>query len=158
MSESHEDHPEVSLHPPSIFISALLIGFIMRVFLGGFMSLVPGVVGEGIGGAMMVAALMLAVASISTFAEAGETLRPATPSRQLFTEGPYRRSRNPIYLAMTLFGVGFGVATLDLWIILASLCAAALINFLVIPQEEAYLARRFGAEYALYRERTRRWL
>ncbi len=158
MSEpGDDDRPDVSIHPPTIFLSALLIGFVIRVFAGGWLP-IPRVLGEGAGGALMLAALVLAVSAISAFAEAGETLPPATPSRQLFTEGVYRYSRNPIYLAMVLFGVGFGLATLNLWIILTTLGAGAVFNFFVIPQEEAYLARRFGPEYDHYRTKARRWV
>jgi len=152
-----EDQPDVSIHPPTVFFSALLIGFIIRVFAGGWLA-IPRVLAEGVGGLMVVAALGISISAISSFAESGETLKPSTPSRQLFTNGPYKRSRNPIYLAMVVFGAGFGVATLNLWIILTSVITAVIFNFFVIPQEEDYLARRFGAEYADYRRNVRRWL
>jgi len=154
---SYEPDTQVNIHPPTVFFSALLIGFIIRAFAGGWLPL-PRLFAEGVGGLMMIAALGMVITSISAFAEAGETLRPATSSQQLFTNGVYRRSRNPIYLAMVLFGVGFGVATLNLWIILLSILAGVIFNFLVIPQEEQYLARRFGADYDDYRREVRRWL
>ncbi len=157
MNESCEDKPDISLHPPTIFISALLIGFIIRAFAGGWLPL-PHLVAEALGGVMLLGSLMLAVGAISAFAEAGETLRPATPAHQLFTAGPYRFSRNPIYLAMVVFGAGFGVATLNLWVIMMSFATGAIFNFFVIPEEERYLARRFGPEFEQYRQRTRRWL
>lgn len=157
MPHSMEDQPDVSIHPPTVFFSALLIGFIIRVFAGGWLA-IPRVLAEGVGGLMVVAALGISISAISSFAESGETLKPSTPSRQLFTNGPYKRSRNPIYLAMVVFGAGFGVATLNLWIILTSVITAVIFNFFVIPQEEDYLARRFGAEYADYRRNVRRWL
>lgn len=158
MNDMMEDRPEVALHPPTIFVSALIIGFVVRLFAGGWLSFVPRIVGEALGGAMLLAGLAIAVASVSAFAEAGETLPPGTPSRQLLTRGPYSFSRNPIYLAMALIGVGFGAATLNLWMILATLGAAALLHFFVIQPEEAYLARRFGAAFEDYRRRVRRWI
>ncbi len=157
MTENMEDHPDVAIHPPTVFFAALLIGFIIRVFAGGWLA-VPHVLAEGAGGLLMLAGLSFAVSAISAFAEAGETLPPATPSRQLFTGGVYRYSRNPIYLAMVLFGVGFGVATLNLWIILTTIGAGIIFNFFVIPPEEAYLGRRFGPDYGHYKTKTRRWV
>lgn len=157
MNDAGEDHPHVSVHPPTLFASALMIGFVVRLFAGGWLP-APAVVGEALGGAALLAGLSIAVAAVSAFAEAGETLPPATPSRRLLTKGPYGFSRNPIYLAMVLLGVGFGLATLDLWIILTTLGAGAILNFFVIPPEEKYLARRFGAEFEDYRRRVRRWL
>lgn len=157
MSDPTEDRPNISLHPPTVLFSALIVGFVVRAFAGGWLPL-PPVVGEALGGAMLLAGLAIAVAAVSAFAEGGETLQPATPSHQLFTKGPYSFSRNPIYLAMVLVGVGFGLATLNLWIILTTLAAGVIFNFFVIPSEEKYLARRFGSEFEDYRRRVRRWL
>jgi len=157
MTTGSEDKPDVVIHPPTIYFAALLIGFVVRGFAGGALPL-PDLVAEGVGGVFLISALILMVPSVSAFAEAGESLPPATPSRVLLTGGAYRYSRNPIYLAMTLFGVGFGVATENLWIVLASLAAAAIINFFVIPAEEAYLERQFGIDYREFKERVRRWL
>lgn len=157
MSEPAQDQPDVAIHPPTVFFSALIIGFIIRIFAGGWLPL-PGLLGEGLGGILMLAALVLMVSSISAFAETGETLRPATPSNALLTDGAYRYSRNPIYLAMIVFGVGFGVATLNLWIIITTALGGVIINFMVIPQEEAYLERKFGVDYREFKERVRRWV
>ena len=151
-----EDRPEVSLHPPTIFFAGLLIGFMLRAFLGGWLPL-PRLAGEAVGGVILLAGVLIAVAAVSAFTESGEKLPPATPSNALLTDGAFRWSRNPIYLAMALVGIGFGLATLNLWMILTSLATAAILNFFVIPQEEDYLTRRFGADYAAYRARVRRW-
>ncbi len=157
MSTDVEDKPDVSIHPPTIFFAALIIGFVIRAFAGGGLPL-PDLVAEGLGGVILVGALVLLVSSVSAFAEAGETLPPATPSNALLTGGAYRFSRNPIYLGMVLVGVGFGVATENLWVVLTSLAAGAIINFFVIPSEEAYLERKFGVDYREFKERVRRWV
>ncbi len=157
MSEQLEDRPEVFVHPPTVFFSALLVGFIIRFFAGGYLP-IPDILGEAIGGVLLLAALVFVISAVTAFAETGETLPPATPSHVLLTEGVYRFSRNPIYLAMVLFGVGFGFATLNVWIIATTLIAGAIFHFAVIPQEEAYLERKFGVDYREFKERTRRWL
>lgn len=157
MTGMEDDRPAVSIHPPTLFFSALIIGFIIRIFAGGWMPL-PDIAAEAAGGVMMLAALVVVVASVSAFAEAGEQLPPATPSHQLLTAGMYARSRNPIYLAMVLFGAGFGVTTENLWIVLTTALAGVIINFFVIPQEEEYLTRRFGGDYEDYRRKVRRWI
>ena len=157
MKDAMEDRPDVSLHPPTLFFAALLIGFIIRAFVGGWLPL-PRLAGEGIGAVMFATALWFAISAVSAFAEGGETLKPATPSYQLLTGGPFKWSRNPIYLAMVLFGAGLGFATLNLWMILTAIATGVLLNFFVIPQEEDYLARRFGADYDAYRREVRRWV
>ena len=152
-----EDKPNVALHPPSTMLSAFVFGFTLRVFMPIDL---PGaaVFYEAIGGLLTLAALAMMMAAISAFSEAGETLRPSTPSFQLLSGGVYRLSRNPIYLAMVVFGIGFGIATQNLWIIATSLLAGVAFNFFVIPEEEAYLRRQFGLDYVEYCEKTRRWL
>ena len=151
------DQPDVPLHPPSIFGAAYLLGFTLRVFVGEWTPL-PRIVMEGVGGALMIMSVIIGVSAIATFAEGGERLRVASPSQILFTRGVFRFSRNPIYLAMSLFGVGFSIATQNIWLFLTTLAASAIIHFFVIPEEEDYLLRRFGADYRSYRERVRRWV
>ena len=109
-------------------------------------------------GLIIIVSIGIVVSAISAFAEGGETLKPDTPSRQLFKTGPYRYSRNPIYLAMVMFGVGFGVATANAWIILTTAIAGLLLQFFVIMPEERYLTDRFGSEYTDYKKSVRRWM
>lgn len=154
----NEDRPKVWLHPPTVMISAMIGGYILRCFLGGLLGFVPQALAEGLGGIMMIGSVSVLIAAVTAFAAHDEELKPATPTRTLLTMGPYRYSRNPIYLALVLFGAGFGVATLNLWIILGASLAGFVYHFLVILPEEAYLAKQFGAEYEKYKRLARRWL
>lgn len=83
---------------------------------------------------------------------------PHTPDSTLVTHGPFRFSRNPIYLGFLLLAAAFALAqgTLFAWIAVAVL--HLLLSRLVIAKEEAYLATRFGAAYDAYQARVRRWL
>ena len=157
MSEPYEDRPKVWFHPPTMLFAALVIGFGVRVFFGGYLPL-PRILAEGLGGLLIIVSLGIVISAVSAFAEGGENLQPDTPSKQLFVNGPYRFSRNPIYLSMMLFGVGFGVATSNLWIILSTLFAGLLIHFFVILPEEHYLTDKFGEEYETYKKAVRRWV
>jgi protein-S-isoprenylcysteine O-methyltransferase Ste14 len=71
--------------------------------------------------------------------------------------GPYRFSRNPIYLAFTLLQLGIAIWVNSLWI-LATLMASVALMHIVIAREERYLERKFGAEYVAYKSSVRRWL
>ena len=157
MPESYEDRPRVWFHPPTMLFAALVIGFGVRVFVGGYLPL-PRILAEGLGGLLIICSLGIVISAVSAFAEGGENLQPDTPSKQLFVNGPYRFSRNPIYLSMMLFGVGFGLATSNLWIILSTLCAGLLFHFFVILPEERYLTDKFGDEYETYKKAVRRWI
>lgn len=157
MNHPDQDKPDVSLHPPTVFLVLLLSGYVLKVFLGGVLPVRP-IIAEGVGGLIVLASLYFAIAAIASFSEKGETLRPDSPSQGLICDGVFEYSRNPIYLAMVLFGLGFGLATTNLWMILTSFATGAILHFLVIPNEEDYLDRRFGGEYRDYCGRVRRWL
>ncbi|MEM9170132.1 MAG: isoprenylcysteine carboxylmethyltransferase family protein [Pseudomonadota bacterium] len=155
--DAYEDRPRTMFSASPIFVGALAVGYVMRLFFGGALPF-PRAFSEGVGELMVLIALAVFGAAVSTFASGGETLRPDTPSRQLFTTGPYRYSRNPAYLAMMLFGVGFGIATGNLWTIMATLGGGVLMTYFVIKPEERYLEDKFGDDYTTYKNNVRRWI
>ncbi|MFZ5618139.1 MAG: methyltransferase family protein [Pseudomonadota bacterium] len=155
--KAEADKPAVKIHPPTVLFAALVSGYIIRLFVGGRLPL-PRAFAEGLGGLLIIVALGLMMMAIRIFVEQGQPLRPATPAKELFQKGPYRFTRNPLYLAMMLFGAGFGVATSNVWIIITTAAAGGVIHFLAILPEEAYLKRKFGEEYAAYKAKVRRWL
>ncbi len=157
MRDSEEDGPKVSIHPPTVFLTALVSGYVLRLLTGGYLPLPRGLA-EGIGGAFLIGAVVLLLASMQTFVAGGETLTPATASQQLFTKGPYRYTRNPIYLGFLLFGIGFGFATSNVWVLLTTALSGGVLNYFVIQPEEKYLRRRFGDEYETYCKSVRRWV
>ena len=84
--------------------------------------------------------------------------RPDRPTSTLVEAGPFRFSRNPIYLGFLVFAAGVALRWASLWGWLAVLAAFVALDRCVIAREERYLAARFGAAYAEYRARVRRWL
>ncbi len=92
------------------------------------------------------------------FKSAGTTIRPFQESRSLVVAGPFRISRNPMYLGMTLVLIGLAIflGSISPWIAIPFF--VLVIHRLFIPHEEAALADQFGAHYAQYRTRVRRWL
>ena len=72
--------------------------------------------------------------------------------------GPYRFSRNPIYLAFSLFQTGIALGVANAWTLITLLPAISVMSLVVIPREERYLEAHFGEEYASYKARVRRWL
>ena len=86
------------------------------------------------------------------------TLAPWAPPRRLVMSGPYRWSRNPLYLALTLIYAGVGLIADDLWILVLLVPLLLLIHWGVVVREERYLEAKFGEAYSRYKERVRRWL
>ena len=83
---------------------------------------------------------------------------PREPSPELILGGPFRWSRNPIYLGMTLIQAGVGVALGNAWLLLLLAPTLVILQREVIAKEEAYLTRKFGDAYLAYQRSVRRWL
>ena len=92
------------------------------------------------------------------FARRKTTIRPGEVSSALVADGPFRFSRNPIYLGMALLliGVALLLGSLSPWIVVPAF--VWLIHRNIIPMEEAMLGEAFGEEYRKYRGRVRRWV
>jgi protein-S-isoprenylcysteine O-methyltransferase Ste14 len=88
----------------------------------------------------------------------GTTVLPDAGATALVTSGPYRRFRNPIYLADCLILLGIAELTKNIWFVIGAAVFAVLVTLLAILPEERHLERRFGAAYLDYKAGTRRWL
>jgi protein-S-isoprenylcysteine O-methyltransferase Ste14 len=152
------DTPGVIAPPPLLFLGGLALGAgvdfgLLRVSTG-----LPGWFRLGAGAALAAAALGLAAGALGRFRRAGTAVEPWRPSTALVTDGVYRFTRNPIYLAMAVLYAGSALA-LDSAVALALLPPVlALVQVGVIRREERYLEARFGDEYRRYRASVRRWL
>jgi protein-S-isoprenylcysteine O-methyltransferase Ste14 len=110
----------------------------------------------GIG--VFVLALALFAWAIVTMTRAGSNVPTNRPTTTIVENGPYRFTRNPIYLGMFIGLVGLAVAFDTLWLLMTLVPFALVIRFGVVAPEEAYLDRKFGDVYRGYRSRVRRWL
>ncbi|WP_244432062.1 isoprenylcysteine carboxylmethyltransferase family protein [Rhodopseudomonas sp. B29] len=96
--------------------------------------------------------------AILTMRAAHTTFLPNRGADALVTGGPFRASRNPIYLANTLLLIGIGLAFGNLWFVLMAFVSAVLVDRLAIRREERHLASRFGDDWTAYAATTPRWL
>jgi protein-S-isoprenylcysteine O-methyltransferase Ste14 len=145
--------------PPPIVAAACLLGAAALHFLvpvARFPFPFPG--HQVIGGGIIVCGLLLSSIGIRHFRRHYTTVEPFGTPTALVTTGPYRFTRNPMYLGivLTLSGIALTVATLPF--LLAPLAFFLIINATQIPREEATLTGIFGDEYTRYRQRVRRWL
>ena len=153
--------PGVRFPPPTIFVVGWLLGWlleaeVLRLPLGGDggprWPLVAG------GSALLLAGLVVIAAGLLTFFRARTAIMPHHGASRLVTHGPYRFTRNPMYMGMTLLYAGLALRANMGWpLLLLPLVLLTLVR-LVIRREERYLASAFGAEYEAYRQRVRRWL
>jgi protein-S-isoprenylcysteine O-methyltransferase Ste14 len=114
--------------------------------------------GAWVGGAIFAIAFTLAIWAIVTIRKAGTRVETYKPTTTIVVNGPYRFTRNPIYLGMVLGQIGVAVAFDSLWILAALVLFYLVIRYGVIAREEAYLERKFDDVYLGYKSRVRRWL
>ena len=146
----------VVARPPLIYGGALLAGLLAKaLFPDGFL---PPKLARALGAPLIGSGLLLFISGLRSMRRAETDVRTHKPTTSLVLQGPYRFTRNPIYLGFTL--VYGGVTALA-----NSLPSALLLPFVlvlvqrgVIEREERYLERLFGEEYVQYKSRVRRWI
>ena len=98
------------------------------------------------------------ILALGRFRRAGTAVEPWRTSTALVTNGVYRFTRNPMYLAMALLYLGAALAADSVLALVLLPPLLVLVRVGVISREERYLERRFGDEYRRYRSSVRRWL
>lgn len=93
-----------------------------------------------------------------TFRKAHTTTVPGRRSAQLVTWGPYRFSRNPMYVGLVIAYLGESMILRQVWPVVVLPLTVAYANWVVIPLEQRKLEEAFGEEYTRYQARVRRWL
>ncbi|WP_072370711.1 methyltransferase family protein [Rhizobium tibeticum] len=151
------DSSGAAVRPPIVWALAAIAGLALdwlypRPFLP---AAVPG---GWLGGIVFVAGLALLIWAAATFRRAGTQVPTTQPTTKIVDAGPYRFTRNPIYIGMFLGLIGLAVAFDSLWLIALLVPFCLVIRYGVVAREEAYLERKFGDVYLAYKARVRRWL
>jgi protein-S-isoprenylcysteine O-methyltransferase Ste14 len=113
---------------------------------------------EAIGGLGILVWLVLFLSALAAFRRARTTLIPNLPAAALVTRGPYRVTRNPMYVSLVALYLGVTLLMNSVWPLFLLPLVVIVIDRAVIAREERYLASAFPAEYRAYAERVRRWL
>lgn len=164
------DTPGVLAPPPVIYLSFLFAGWALtqlgarpEAAAAGLDWLSAGFGLEmetrrGLALTLILGGLLLDGMAGGLFRRRGTAVEPWKPSTVLIVEGPYRFSRNPIYVGFAVTYAGLAVA-MNSWIALILLAPCLfVIDRFVIQREERYLSLKFGAAYDAYRQQVRRWL
>ncbi|MGB9428872.1 MAG: isoprenylcysteine carboxylmethyltransferase family protein [Gammaproteobacteria bacterium] len=161
MSENviQHDVSGVRFPPPLYYLIGLLVGFgIYLLFPVKLAKPSHGLIVHVLGAIWILLGLLLFIWALLTFRRVGTSPIPHVPTAVLTPDGPYRMTRNPMYLAMALISVGIGLAVNMLWPLLSVPVTLVLIDRLVITKEERYLETKFGDTYRQYTSRVRRWI
>jgi protein-S-isoprenylcysteine O-methyltransferase Ste14 len=151
------DAPSVVIHPPIAVGVALVIslrlGWIYPLPIP--LALVPRF---WIGVALFAAAVLLMAWSGKVFRNAHTQVNITRPATTIVDTGPYRFSRNPIYVGMFAGMIAFAMFFGSFWPLIALVIVYFVIQFGVVAREESYLERKFGSVYLGYKGQVRRWL
>ena len=153
---AERDAPGVVAPPPLIYAGGLAVGLGLDAALPS--ASLPRLLRTSLGWVLVVAGVVLLASFLAAFRRARTPVDPREATTTVVTSGPYRLSRNPAYLGMTLIYAGIAVLGQALWAFLALIVTLVVVDRGVIAREERYLERKFGAEYLRYKARTRRWL
>lgn len=159
---AHEpaDSAGVRLPPPLYFVIGWGVGWALNQWIGGPLlpsdaapstRLVPGLAVAAVG-------VLSVVSAVWAIVRAGASLRPDRGTPVLVETGPYRWTRNPIYLGFALTYLGSAIAANLVWPLVLLPVVVRAVRRRVIDREESYLERTFGRAYRRYRDRVRRWM
>jgi protein-S-isoprenylcysteine O-methyltransferase Ste14 len=156
MKRPATDNAGVIAPPPLLFLVTALAGgaahFLFPIDLSPHLAL--RIAGAG----LALTAGGLATRAWIQMATAGTNVRPDKPTTAIVASGPYRFTRNPMYVSLCLLNLGIGLLWCDLVPIALTLPFAVVLQAGVIAREERYLEAKFGEAYTAYRRRVRRWL
>ena len=152
--------PEVAnlglVRPPLVYLVSIAIGSLLE--FAWPLAFFPHALTAPLGILLALAGVILFIGSVGKFRTAGTPVPGNQPTTAIVRSGPYRFSRNPIYLAFSLLHLGIAIWINSVWLLATLVAAIALMAVIVIPREEEYLERRFGAEYLDYKKSVRRWV
>ena len=143
------------LRPPIIFLAAILLGIALN--RAWSLHFVPSEL-RWLGPLVILCAVLVFLLSIREFRAVGTPVPGNQRTTRIVRTGPYRHSRNPIYLSFALLVLGLSVSLNDLWLLMTLVPVVGLIAAIVIPREERFLEQTFGVEYRRYKCSVRRWL
>jgi protein-S-isoprenylcysteine O-methyltransferase Ste14 len=156
ISEDSKDSPDVISCPPLVFLGALGLGLLLDWLVPSrrFSSESFQVTGW----ILAFAGFLIGSWGVRAFHRAGTNVRPDLPVTALVTSGPFRYSRNPLYIALTMIYLGITLSVGSLWPLATLVPVLAVVQYKIVRREEEYLESRFGDDYRAYKAQVNRWI
>ncbi len=149
---------QVWFFPPYLVLLGLITSFLLEFLVYRNQIFDNSIIFRFLGIILTIGAILLFVKSVRIFNLRKEKLHPRSISTQIFKDGPFQLSRNPIYLAMFVLLIGVGLTLNSFWFLYSGLVIAIMLHYGVIIPEENYLEKEFGKDYLEYKKTVRRWL
>lgn len=156
MASGQGDNAGVVAPPPLIYVVPLGIGLYLN--RANPFPIMPARFAQTIGVALLGLGFILGLSAFVQFWRKHTSVMPYSPTTAIIQSGPFRLTRNPLYVAMTLLYVGVALIMNAAWPLLLLPLVLLIVHRGVIQREERYLEQKFGDEYISYKSRVRRWI
>lgn len=157
MMQRDRDNPGVLVFPPGLVVATLGVGLVLQ-WLRPWRLPIPGTARIVLSASILALALTLGLWGERAMHGAGTNVDPGKPSTAIVTSGPFRFSRNPLYLFLIGCYLGVALAVATVWPFLFLVPMFLVLHFGIVRREERYLEAKFGEPYRVYKARVRRWL
>ena len=151
-----DDRPGMLVRPPLLYLGAIAVGVVAQTLWP--LPWMPAGAAPVVGIPLVLLALVVFISAVREMRRANTGIRAHEPSTTIVESGPYRFSRNPIYVGFTLLHLGLAAWIDSVWLLLTLVVAVTVVSVGVIAREERYLERKFGERYLQYKRRVRRWM
>jgi len=158
MVSKTNDRPSIIIPPPLIFFAFMGVGFLLDYLFP--LKIIrwpwwPRIICSGI---LIAISGYLALGSMIVLLRNKTPFDPSKPTVKIVRQGPFRFSRNPMYLALLLILAGVAFVNGSIWMSLAVPALLIVLDIIAVRPEEKYLERNFGSRYLAYKTKVRRWL
>lgn len=159
MLDQTKDTPGVIAPPPLIFLSGLVLGWMVHRLYPVYL-LPPEYLNiSRISGVFLIISGLAAIITAKVRMQRAKTnIEPWKPTTAIITDGIYSYTRNPVYIAMVVIFLGVELIFNSLWFAPFLVLVLLAVHYGVILREERYLENKFGEEYLSYKRSVRRWI
>jgi len=154
--EPKNDHASIVINPFVVYIGLAVVAILLQIVLP--LSFIPAVPARILGVILIALNFVFGIPALRGMLQAKTSPNPQRPSTTLILSGVYQRTRNPMYVGLTMVFAGLLIFYQNVWGLLFVPLLVWLITIWVIMPEETYLEEKFGMEYTAYKSSVRRWI
>lgn len=159
MTKQSDDHPDVIVFPPLIFLAALTIACVLQWLMPlGFTAAINQAWRLGIGAAVIITGAPIMISGRLALMRRGTNVSPLQPTTAIATQGIFQWTRNPLYVGGTLLMIGVALLFALDWLLLLTVPSFSVLHFGVVRREERYLDQKFGDVYRRYKSSAPRYI